>query len=99
MQDTKKPEKYALIQPISDKIIDDPDAMAATREMTVIRWHEIITAEGWEIIAEPVVRSEVNIGYGWPLYNGDDPILGDDGEQLTDHTKEVLSVIGWVVRP
>jgi len=98
MQDTKKPEKYALLQPISDRIIDNQEVMTVIRESTVIRWHEIIAAEGWNVVAEPVVRSEANIGYGWPLYDGDEPILGDDGEQLTDHTKEILSVIGWVTR-
>src|SRR6266550_614904 len=75
MPDTKKPEKYGLMQPISDRIAEDPDVMTVMREATVERWREVIAAEGWVITAEPVLRSDINIGYGWPLHDGDEPIF------------------------
>ena len=100
MQDTKKPEKYGIVQPVLDVVADDPDALAATREATILRWRTVIDAYGYRIIAEPVITEDINISYGHPLYDTDgEPILGDDGEQLTEHTKQYVSVHGWVVRP
>jgi len=100
MQDTKTPEKYGLVQPILDVHADDPEAMAAIRESTILRWREIVGAYRYKIVAEPVLVEETNISYGHPLYDTDGaPLLGDDGEQLTEHTKQYVSVSGWVVRP
>ena len=99
MQDTKKPEKYVVMQPVFDSHADDPDVMAAIRESTIIQWRERVASEGGTVVTEPTVRSDANVMYGQRVFIGDEPLLDDDGEQIIDHTKEFLMVTGLVMRP
>jgi hypothetical protein len=91
-------EKFRTALPISDALMDDDDAMAFPRQDAIARWPEMVAERGYTPAGEPTVSLDVLISYGWPLFDGDEPMLGDDGEQLIDHTKAVLSVTGPVVR-
>jgi len=97
--DTQERNKYGTVLRIFDQEYDDPEFMEFIQKDAIMRWYDMVKEEGWTPDGEPIAQVDVSIAYGWPLYGSDDePILGDDGEQLTDPVKAILTVHGWVVR-
>lgn len=89
--------QYGVMVGVADQTVDDPEMMALLREALIEDWREQIARQGLAPADEPIVETDANFAYGWPLRTPDgEPILGDDGEQLVDHIKLIMRVRGPV---